>query len=238
MVCSVLGGRFAILMQVILFTVTCSVLVWKKYMENSERTWFEFGLDSSKQIAGAGWIHIANMLCAILFAGKLVGVDGCTWYAANIIIDTTLGVFVEWSLLKGITLAIQKMSCEALAQLMESGSYRDEHGHFRPSAYMLQMAVWLFIVTCMKVSMVALMQSAPFLVYSVNFVLTWFNDNAREKLFVVMICVPLMMNTFQFVLTDNFIKKRRPVLYHADSREIRDSEHTLKAELLHPPPSV
>mmetsp|Transcript_22167 Transcript_22167/g.62046 ORF Transcript_22167/g.62046 Transcript_22167/m.62046 type:complete len:235 (-) Transcript_22167:94-798(-) len=234
MVCSVLGGHFALLMQALLFTFTCGVLVWKKYMENSDRTWFEFGLDSSKQIAGAGWIHVANMVCAILFAGKLAGVDGCTWYAANIMIDTTLGVFVEWCLLKGVQLLLAGLSCEALSVLLESGSYRDGTGNFRPAAYMLQMAVWLFIVTCMKISMVALMQAMPVLVYTANGALACFEYNAKVKLFVVMICVPLMMNTFQFVLTDNFIKKKKGVGATSDSRGLQDKDALLLQHEMRP----
>merc|ERR1719384_2515694 len=85
--CSVIAGPFAILMQCVLFSVTVAVLVYKKRTEGGSRSWFEFGLDGSKQFAGAGWMHIASMLCAILFAKQLDGVDGCTWYAANIIID-------------------------------------------------------------------------------------------------------------------------------------------------------
>merc|ERR1719215_2205618 len=33
----------------------------------------------SKQFCGAGWMHVANMLCAVLFSAELEGVDGCTW---------------------------------------------------------------------------------------------------------------------------------------------------------------
>mmetsp|Transcript_171187 Transcript_171187/g.548765 ORF Transcript_171187/g.548765 Transcript_171187/m.548765 type:complete len:155 (+) Transcript_171187:465-929(+) len=98
----------------------------------------------------------------------------------------------------------------------------------------LQMAVWLFIVTCMKISMVALMQAMPVLVYTANGALACFEYNAKVKLFVVMICVPLMMNTFQFVLTDNFIKKKKGVGATSDSRGLQDKDALLLQHEMRP----
>lgn len=206
--CSVLGGLFALAMQGLLFFVTCMVLVTKKYKEASDRTWFEFGLDSSKQLVGAGWTHVANMLCAILFAGKLAGVDGCTWYAANIIVDTTVGVFVEYLLLVGVQVCFVAFGCQAAVRALDTGSYY-EGAAFKWSRYVMQMIVWLSIVTVMKVSMVALMRVLPVIVFAIDDLLEVFEDRPQLKLFAVMICIPLVMNTFQFVITDNFIKKKK-----------------------------
>jgi len=211
--CSVLGGEFALLMQAGLGGITVSVLVTKKYLEHGDRSWFEFGLDSSKQIFGAGWIHVANMLCAILFAERLAGVDGCTWYAANIIVDTTLGVGVEWALLQGVKSIVIACRFQALQELLETGSYwrlADGERQFRVANYASQLVVWLLIVTLMKVSMVALMQVLPQVVYAINAALSVFASMPRVKLFAVMIVIPMMMNSLQFVLTDNFIKRKVP----------------------------
>lgn len=208
--CTVLGGSFALLMQGGLFAFTICILVWKKYFEHGDRTWFEFGLDSSKQIMGAGWMHVANMFCAILFAAKGTkgGPDECTWYATNIIVDTTLGVAVEWFLLWSLQYFLEKNNFRGPANILRSGTYRDERGEFVPIAYVSQLVVWLGIVTCMKVTMVALMQFVPLFSLIVQSGLVVFNETPRMKLFVVMIIVPAMMNTFQFVLTDQFIKRK------------------------------
>lgn len=210
--CSVLGGRFALAMQGLLFFITLSVLVFKKYREGPGRTWGEFGLDGSKQFLGAGWIHVANLLCAILFAGKVGGIDGCTWYAANIIVDTTVGLLVEWLLLRGVHKFFEKLQWESAVKTLDTGSYYDEEDDeqrvFRKERYVLQLIVWLMIVTTMKVFMVALMRSCPIVVEGIDMALHSLNDQAQLKLFVVMICIPVTMNTFQFLLTDEFIKKK------------------------------
>jgi hypothetical protein len=216
--CTVLGGPFALVMQGVLFSITVGVLVFKKYREDlasakqgaERRSWYEFGLDGSKQFMGAGWIHVANLLCAILFQERLKGVDECTWYAANIIVDDTLGVFVEYLLLMGVKKVLEMSTWESVKKLLDSGSYyeeRDGKKVFKPWNYVSQLVVWLLIVTAMKLSMVAFMTSLPVLEYAFNTMLSPFQSDPRRKLFVVMIVVPVLMNSLQFWVTDNFIKK-------------------------------
>jgi len=217
--CSVIAGPFAMLMQATLFSVTVAVLVYKKRTEGGSRTWIEFGLDGSKQFAGAGWMHVANMLCAIIFANQIHGVDGCTWYAANIIIDDTLGVFVEWCLLKGVQRLLERTGIKSLTKLLESGAYYDDAHKFLPWNYVGQLALWLLIVTAMKLSMVALMQALPALVLANNFLLAPLAERPKLKLFVVMIIIPCAMNTLQFWLTDNFIKKKETATAIASKEE-------------------
>merc|ERR1712060_912267 len=152
------------------------------------------------------------MGCAILFASRLYGVDGCTIYAANIIYDTTLGVAEEWALQVSFQWCLAKLQCHSAQTLLETGSYYVDDGKggkkIRYANYVCQLGVWLIIVTIMKVSMVALMQLIPDLVFGIDVLLGAFEHSPRVKLFVVMICIPMMMNTFQFVVTDNFIKKK------------------------------
>lgn len=222
--CSVIAGPFAIAMQGVLFSVTVAVLVYKKHTEGGSRTWFEFCLDGSKQFAGAGWIHVANMLCAVFFAKQLHGVDGCTWYAANIIIDDTLGVFVELCLLQGAQRLLQAIGIKSLIKLLESGAYYDDDRRFLPWNYAGQLALWLLIVTAMKLSMVALMQALPVLVKAHNYLLSPLAESPKSKLFVVMIIVPCAMNSVQFWLTDNFIKKKESA--GADASQDEDSDNS------------
>lgn len=209
--------------QALLFTCTCSALVCKKALERSDRTWVEFGLDTSKQILGGGWMHVANMLCAIIFSSTLPGVDECTWYAAQILVDTTLGVFVEWCLLRGLDVVLKGLRMQGAAQLLDSGSYRDASGGFRPASYVGQLTVWLAIVTLMKMSMVELIWAVPIALYALDVALHALEPLPRLKLFVVMVCLPVVMNVLQMVLTDNFIKRRNSkVIRHVSGPDACD----------------
>merc|ERR1719491_668615 len=164
-------------------------------------------------------MHVANMLCAILFANQIHGVDGCTWYAANIIIGDTLGIFMEWCLLKGVQKLLERTGIKSLTKLLESGAYYDDAHKFLPWNYVSQFALWLLIVTATKLSMVALMQALPSLVLANNFLLVPLAERPKLKLFVVMIIIPCAMNTLRFWLVDNFIKKKETATAIASKEE-------------------
>lgn len=206
--CEVLGDTFSLLMQGVLLFCTCLVLVAKFIIQSGGRTWFEFLLDSSKQMFGAGWTHVCNLLCGVLFADELPGVDGCTWYAANICIDVTLGLVVEWLLLRAFQALLNSCRCRRAAALLKSGEYYSSEADFQWTMYVGQLCLWLLIVSIMKMSMVFLLQEVPFIVDTFNVALASFSQTPKAKLFVVMIAIPLLMNSFQFIMVDIIIKKR------------------------------
>merc|ERR1711964_433009 len=94
------------------------------------------------------------------------------------------------------------------AQDFHTGEYKNADGSLHTPKYFKQLGVWLLIVTCMKASMVGLMFAAneP-LQQTAHLVLTPVMNNNHVKLLVVMILTPFCMNTLQFWITDNFIRK-------------------------------
>lgn len=201
-----------------MFVTCCCVLVLKKVQEKSQRTWHEFFLDSSKQMAGAGWIHVMNILCAKLLDHMMPVGDECEWYWINIMIDTTLGVAVEYALLQALLKLAGVCLGTAGAEELRPGHYHDA-GVFQVSRYVKQLVLWLIVVTGMKMSMVVLMYfAATPLEAGAAFVLQPFLESPSLKLCVVMIATPLCMNAFQFWVVDNFIKKEESEGY-APTRE-------------------
>lgn len=202
--CQVLPGFFGILVQGLLFLCSIGILVFKKYQEKSNRTWFEFGLDSSKQLMGAGWIHVMNLLFAQQLQSRLSGSgDQCDWYWVNIMVDTTLGVYVEFLLLSFITSFVLKGAD------FKSGAYKNDHGDVLPRKYFKQLGVWLVVVTCMKLFMLVLMLLGQHQFEIVStFILAPVSPVPKLKLLIVMILTPVCMNAFQFWVVDNFIRKK------------------------------
>merc|ERR1719387_1195839 len=101
--CNILSDTFGFIVQGLLFGVCVGSLLLKWYMEVPRRKFKIFLLDSSKQIVGAGVIHVLNMACAMWFTELSAGgeeADECAWYWVNIMIDTTFGCIVCWALLK------------------------------------------------------------------------------------------------------------------------------------------
>lgn len=202
--CQVLGDVFGLLVQGLLFGVCCSVLLMKWYLENPRRDFKIFLLDSSKQIMGAGVIHVLNMVCAMAFP-TLLKVDGdeCAWYWVNIMIDTTFGVIVCYGFLK-----------------LSEKLFGYDSGHYGKGAstgidwqkdpdyvkWFHQITVWCVIVFLMKLVVVIIMFIwASFWVWAAEAATHWIEDT-RTRLIFVMIVTPTCMNIFQFCCTDQFIK--------------------------------
>merc|ERR1719453_2892268 len=85
--CYVLSGVYAYAIQFVLLAITVSVLVWKWSREQPRRDFSVFILDGSKQLVGAGWAHVFNMVGAVYFNRYIKAGDECTWYWVTIVVD-------------------------------------------------------------------------------------------------------------------------------------------------------
>jgi len=172
----------------------------------------EFLLDSSKQIIASGWIHLLNLACALkLESHYRADGDECDWYWLNIVLDCTIGVAINYALLQLLTSVASSFIPDQAGDL-RTGEYRDTNGAFVPATYLKQLAVWMLVVSIMKVCMLLLMVFGhTFLLQLAQLVLIPFDASAEAKLFVVMIATPLLMTVFQFWVTDGFISKQQKV---------------------------
>lgn len=222
MTCRLLPGLLGILLQGLLFASACSVLLAKKLWELPWRPWPVFLADSSKQILAAGWVHVLNLGCA--WALKEVGGDACDWYAVNIVVDCTLGVFLEYVLLLAWTRCLRGSVSATCSSELESGCYYTQVGYngevyFDAAKFWKQVGLWLVVVTQMKLLVVGFMYLASPWLLSIAEVTLGRMQNDAEKLFVVMILIPLLMNAFQFCVVDAFLKSERrqgPECQHCD----------------------
>merc|ERR1719213_94742 len=180
----------------LLFACCCAVLLCKYYRNTGGRSPMEFLMDSSKQLVGAGWAHVMNLLCAMTLEARFKGVgDECAWYWLNIVLDCTLGVAAEYGILLCL-MALIKQGLPDQAEDFETGEYKNEDEEFQLSRYFKQLGLLLLMLLgheyLLKVALLAL---SPF------------NFNSTLKLLAAMIITPFFMNALQFWLVDNFIKK-------------------------------
>lgn len=221
--CGVIPGTYGVFVQCLLFTCCIAVLVFKKKRESVSRTWIEFGLDSSKQLIGAGWIHVMNLGAALVLGHRMSAGDECEWYWVNIMIDTTLGVAVEYALLQLISKYIELHRHDAAD--FRTGEYMNA-GKLDFERYTKQLVVWLMVVTGMKILMVFLMVTFASMLQGVAAtVLAPVADSPRVKLLIVMILTPLLMNSFQLWVVDNFIRSQKHEIVHhcADAEEMEEA---------------
>ena len=194
-------------------------LIIKKVRERSTRTWFEFILDSSKQMAGASWLHVLNIVFSYVL--QHLGGDECSWYWIHITVDTTLGVLVNYQLHYLIyKIIVPKFCSPSMAANFKSGDYGLAEGKVQWGKYFRQLFVWLFIVSVMKTAMVLIMLVGHVpLIGIATWFLSPFRKNAELKLIVVMVLTPLIMNLVQFWITDSFTKKKAPLA--SDLKEVK-----------------
>lgn len=201
--CRLLPGWFGFFTQIILLSVSLLVLVGKKTLDHSDRTWFEFGLDSSKQVFGSVWVHLLNLWVSVKLSHKSGG-DACDWYWVNIVVDCTIGTLIEYGLF-GLFMSVLKGERKSD---FDSGVYF-QNGNVCLRRYWKQLGLWLFVCTVMKLCVVEGMRKGKRVLLSLaGFLLTPFSTNMHAKLMVVMIVTPCVFNSFQLWVVDNLIKKK------------------------------
>lgn len=201
--CELLGefGTFGWWLQGLLGVLSLGSLFAKRWKEKPRRPWRIFLFDSFKQASGAFFVHMLN-LGNSWFMAAVYEHDACVWYWLNIMVDTTLGVYFQYLLLSGARRLLKG------ASFLEYGYYGSPP---RVSACLSQAASWQVFCLLMKIAaclFMAVLQK-PLIFISTN-LLAAVDPYPKAKLFVVMIATPLVMNSLQYWLTDNFIKKQTP----------------------------
>jgi len=174
-------------------TWTCvSVLLVKKITYEPERRWTEFVLDASKQALGAYWAWALSTQAT-----------SCGDYWTSTIVETTLGVFVEYLALVFFTRLFSKASGNPAA--FATGEYYDTKERLVPRNFFLQLVLWLLCVTCMKcVTIPVTMSYRQKAEEAVLKAVSW---NQHVEVLIVMLLTPCFMHGLQVWITDDFLKK-------------------------------
>jgi len=200
--CKVLSGFSGIAVQGLLFTVCVSCLLLKWWLEQPRRKLLVFFLDGSKQILGAGVIHILNLISAKAFTAQHSAADECAWYWVNIMMDTTVGVGICWIMLK--------VSERVFGY--NSGYYGKEvagidwEGEPDYGKWLKQVGMWCVVVAKMKMTVAVAMYTFAPMWESISIACTYWITTDTKRLMFVMILTPVCMNMFQFLVTDSFLK--------------------------------
>jgi len=205
--CKVLSGFSGIAVQFLLFTVCLSSLLLKWWLEQPRRKLPIFFLDGSKQILGAGVIHVLNLICAMTFNAVLAhsAADECAWYWVNIMMDTTVGVGVCWMLLK----ATERIFGYSSGYYGKETTGIDWEGQPDYGKWLKQIGMWFVIVSMMKMMVVCVMYTFAPMWVSISVACTGWITNPTVRLVFVMILTPVCMNMFQFWVTDSFLKYKQ-----------------------------
>ncbi|KAG1709449.1 hypothetical protein DVH05_020104 [Phytophthora capsici] len=208
--CKLLSGNFAALLQVLLGVIAISVLVVKRLREVPRRPLMVWAFDASKQMVGATFAHVVNLLIAILLYSYQQRmeesgdepVDQCALYFVNFTLDTSFGVFLNYVLLSAVVLLALRFDW---ASLKVPGDYGTP---VQIRAWILQVISWILVISTCKFIIATLIVAfqKPLGAFAV-FLFKPLEKHPEVELALVMIACPCLMNMMQFWIQDNFLKK-------------------------------
>ncbi|GAA5880147.1 hypothetical protein JCM8547_001579 [Rhodosporidiobolus lusitaniae] len=203
-------GPFALVIQGIMGAIVIGSLVLKRMRERPRRKWKIWLADVSKQVVGQAFVHASNVAISAAIATHTSD-NPCSLYALNILIDTTLGVLILFYLLRLSTSLMQ----EHYSPSYTTGYYGTP---FELARWGEQAAVYVACLAAMKAVVLVLMWVLPGLEDGMSWLLSWLR-NDEAQVFVVMLVLPLVMNLFQFLMVDSFLKDKAPVSVGLDDTD-------------------
>jgi hypothetical protein len=202
--CSLLGGNFSILVQLVLMVICFFTLVIKRFYERPQRNIIVWTLDGLKQGIGSMSGHLTNILLSPVLARKLIDGDECEWYCLIYLTDATLGISFNLLCLTLIELISSKILIHDVLWL-KFGDYGNPP---RVSIWFGQLSIWLLIVMVGKIlifSLFYLLSSQVDAIMTSFFAI--FKGYPRVELVFVMILIPFVLNILQFWVQDAFLKQ-------------------------------
>ena len=200
--CHLLGGAFASSIQVCLAMLCISTLAFKRYGEIPQRPWVVWALDVGKQSVGSSFGHFSNIFLSEIIATKLTGGDECQWYCLSFLLDSTLGTFVNLSLLHFAENFIRNRTS---LHYLQFGDYGDPPSLIRWTA---QLGIWLTLVIIGKiVCVLILVKFSGTLEMLISYVFQDLRSHPQAELIVVMIIIPGISNVISFWITDTYLKR-------------------------------
>ncbi|EMR11222.1 hypothetical protein PNEG_00811 [Pneumocystis murina B123] len=195
---------FSLFVQEILGAFVLFSLLIKRHWEYPRRSFRIWFFDVSKQIIGAGVIHILNILISdiIGFNQEHGFSNPCIWYLLNIMIDTTIGVPILWIVLGFIGRICKSMGCIGT----KSGDYDGDPP--RITWWWKQLFIYIFGLICMKISVYPILR-IPMLDNTANWLLSWTSSEEKLQIFFTMFFIPLIMNILQYWIVDTIIAKKQ-----------------------------
>lgn len=210
--CYLLADTFGYAMQLLLFVFSMGSLLLKWYLEVPRRQFTVFAADMSKQCFAGGWYHILNVCLSMALenAKSQYGADECAWYWTQFMIDCTVGLWLNWVILRGTEKFFGYESGRYLSDF-EGNTKVDATGDPMQAVsvdyqeWLKQGLVFCFIVTCSKFLIVAALLvdgvASMFGIWG-----TMWIEDPQMRLIFVMVITPVVMNTMAFWVTDEFIR--------------------------------
>jgi len=215
--CSLLGGTFAILVQVGLMVSAIATLIYKRSAERPRRPWLVWFFDASKQGFAGVLQHLVNIGFGMLFAQKGAASE-CSWYIVSFTISVACGVVILWAVMRAYNWAVDRFHLT----LLRSGEYGSPPT-WKP--WLAQLLIWGFLASAEK-GVTAVLVIVPLHSHLDEFA-SWIEGPLIAypylELVLVMVVAPVLLNAVFFWVIDNIIMRKRSSR-HADVDKSGDED--------------
>jgi len=216
-------GPLGLVIQGILGVMSLSALLVKRYFEEPKRPVKIWLLDTSKQVLSASLVHCLNMALSTLLSESSSVTDNCEWYFINFAVDVAFGTFLNFIILKTIENFAAMNGIDAL----NTGVYvhidytKSDDENMEPTQqevkhridykiWFLQVVVWNWVVVIVKIILVFTIKIfASLFEIIADILLGWLKKYPDLKLVLIMIIVPIILNSIQFWVQDNILKGKK-----------------------------
>ena len=234
-------GPLGLIIQGILGVMSFSALIIKRYFEHPKRPWNIWVLDTSKQVISSALVHWMNMMLSLLLREGSV-TDGCEWYFINFACDVAIGTFIWFLIIK----LIEGFAALNGIDVLNTGVYvhedysdiskvtleptQQESRHkIDYKIWFIQLVVWSVVVVIVKIIMFFSIQLfSTYFEQIADFLLGWLKKFPDLKLILIMIIVPIILNSIQFWLQDNILKGKKENILKFINSPFNNRTHTKK----------
>ena len=204
MSCDLVSNNFSKIVQAMLAICCFLTIIIKRYLESPKRIIIIYVYDVSKQVVSGLYCHILNILFSIYLVKKTNYQDQCIVYFTHFLMDVILGIPFNYFLIK----LINFISVKYNNKYLKTGNYIEDNSNFINYSFCLQLIVWCLIISFVK-TIILFMVLLPFsdsLFKFSKILLTPFIGNTKLELVMVMMFFPILFNSIQFWIQDNFLK--------------------------------
>lgn len=204
--------NWALCIQGFMGMIAMSILLLKRQKENPKRPFKIWALDATKQVIGQIMVHCMNVALSYIriFENSEKETNPCIWYFLNLLLDTTIGIFVlmfYMYIMSKIVKLLRITHCE-------SGYYGDNPDKPLISAWIKQSIIFILCLCSMKLTVIIIINKVPVFMKFGHFVIGMVSKNGHIQVIFDMLILPLTMNAIQFWFIDKIIKSDEQPKYH------------------------
>jgi hypothetical protein len=186
-----LVDSFAIIVQILMASVALASLLFKRSLEQPKRPLFIWALDTSKQAISASLVHFANIFLAYLSSViPKSSSNPCVWYFLNLLMDTTIGVYMLYLSLKIVNYIAGIFG----VQDIKMGHYGNPTRLWPWFKQLILFLIgWFWVKTIIALGLLLI----PIFGVIAEWILSPISGDRRTQIVFVMFVFPLIMNIIQ-----------------------------------------